>query len=132
MSRDTIRELRNILRGLLAERREIDEKIASLEQTIALFEGREATGRGQTKELTDAIHTVLTNERPLHRRVILDRVSEMGVIIANAQPLAYMAAYLSTDPRFINVGRGIWTLATDADGSEILDGDLGPDDSEGQ
>ena len=63
------------------------------------------------EQLTGAIHEALLREGPLHRKTILNRVSSMGIQIGLTKPLASLASYLSTDERFVNVGKGIWALA---------------------
>ena len=61
-------------------------------------------------ELRDAIYAVLQAERPLHRKVILDRVTQAGIYVGGKNPLAALGSYLSMDRRFKSVARGVWTL----------------------
>ena len=48
---------------------------------------------------------------PLHRDVIHARVQERGIFVGGQKPVNSIGSYLSTDDRFSNVARGIWTLA---------------------
>ena len=56
------------------------------------------------------MENILVIERPLRREVLLDRVQERGIHVGGAKPVNSIGSYLSTDPRFRNAGRGIWTL----------------------
>lgn len=61
-------------------------------------------------ELAAAIFDVLLAERPLHRKVILERVTQAGIYVGGKNPLAALGSYLSMDKRFQSVARGVWTL----------------------
>ena len=65
----------------------------------------------RVSNLGDAIHEVLTAERPLHRRQVYERLVEMGISIGGQTPVDSVGARLSTDPRFKNVGGGVWDLS---------------------
>ena len=72
--------------------------------------------RPRTTELSDStmrdtMSEILGREGPLHRSVIHDRLVEMGVRIRGRNPVNNVGAHLSIDPRFKNVGRGMWDLS---------------------
>ena len=140
---DTLRGLRQVASQLSQEIDDLDQEIASLTEQRSLLVSKLAdinsaistvdslTGdspqdsvtRTQTRtfkeQLTSAIHEALLREGPLHRKTILNRVSSMGIQIGLTNPLASLASYLSTDDRFVNVGKGIWALAGQATNSTV-------------
>ena len=61
--------------------------------------------------LTAEVYDILNEERPLHRRVLLDRVRSRGVYVGGENPMNTFGSYLSQDKRFVSVGKGVWTLA---------------------
>ena len=60
--------------------------------------------------LTVEIYNILCEERPLHRRDLLDRVRSLGIYVGGENPMNTFGAYLSQDKRFVSVGKGVWTL----------------------
>ena len=46
----------------------------------------------------------------MHRQIIYDRLKERGVHVGGQKPVNTIGSYLSVDPRFSNVGRGMWDL----------------------
>ena len=60
--------------------------------------------------MPDAIASILAREGPLHRRMIHDRLVEMGVRIGGQSPVNNVGARLSHDPRFRRLGEGVWDL----------------------
>lgn len=87
---------------------------AKLQQLIAdyLDEEPKLPGEGTfTADLTGAVHAMLTEQRPLHRKVIHDRLKEQGIHVGGKDALGNLSAYLSNDSRFKTAGRGEWTLA---------------------
>ena len=110
-------ELRNLVKEWEAKRRQIDKEIEALHIAIRINQertgGADAGGKRTStynQDLTDAIYHTLLSERPLHRNVILERVTESGIHVGGAKPMNSIGSYLSTDPRFKNSGRGTWTL----------------------
>ena len=106
-----------LIEELEAKRRQIDKEIEAVHIVIRLKQERaskvDAGGRRTgtyAQELTNAIHDTLWSERPLHRNVILERVIERGIHVGGAKPMNSVGSYLSTDKRFKNCGRGLWTL----------------------
>ena len=116
MSREsTIRDLRVKVKQLEAKKREIDKQVENLHGAIRVFEQNgDAEDEGRSsyeREMSDAMFDILTDERPLHRNIILDRVQERGIQVGGRKPVNTIGSYLSIDDRFSNVARGIWTLA---------------------
>ena len=110
-------DLRALVKELEAKKRQIDKEIEALHIVIRLnlerTNGVDAGGRRSgtyAQELTNAIYDALLSERPLHRNVILERVIERGIHVGGAKPMNSVGSYLSTDERFKNCGRGLWTL----------------------
>ena len=95
----------------------VDEANAEIEylQTIVGEPDKNAvqlpTEGTYTAELTGAIHDLLVDDRPLHRKTILDRVVAAGVHVSGQDKLRTLSAHLSHDKRFIPAGRGEWTLS---------------------
>ena len=117
-------DLRAIVKELEAKKRqmnqEIDKEIEAVHIAIRLNQERTKGGdtggrRSSTyaQELTDAIYDALSSERPLHRTVILERITERGIHVGGTKPINSIGSYLSTDRRFKNCGRGMWTLEED-------------------
>ena len=134
MSRaSTIRDLRTKARELESKKREIDKQVESIYTTLRIFEQSVDTAAAETvspyaEELTNAMYDVLMIERPLHRNVLLDRVRERGIHIGGQKPVNTIGSYLSTDTRFKNVGRGIWSLAEEPVASEVEDEEVDAED----
>ena len=61
--------------------------------------------------IRSAIYAELSNNSPLHRRVILERVLERGIQVGGQDPLTHISAHLSKDARFQGVGDGYWSLS---------------------
>ena len=106
-----------LVEELKAKRRQIDKELEALHIVIRLKQERantvDAGGRRSStyaQEVTDAIHDTLSSERPLHRTIIMERVIERGVHVGGTKPINSIGSYLSTDQRFKNCGRGMWTL----------------------
>ena len=117
----TIQDIRTAIGGIDDEIRGMDERRAELQRqrgalvtTLRFFGGDDADlsptspSDGKSGSLADAIFTVLSAERPLHRRDILDRVIEMGVTVRGESQINNIAAHMSLDPRFHSVGGGMW------------------------
>ena len=108
-----IKQREDIIRRLskenevLAETKRIYEAEAGTDISSAVPTPRP---NSHSAELTGTIEVILLEERPLHRRVILERVTQRGIYVGGEKPLASLGSYLSMDRRFKNVGRGIWTL----------------------
>lgn len=115
--------LREVIRQREGQRQNLDEEIRAFTETVRFLEAsseppvvaprRRAGSHGA--ELTDAVEKTLLAERPLHRKTILERVSDAGFYIGGANPLASLGSYLSLDERFVNVGRGMWTLSKESE-----------------
>ena len=94
----------------------ISRRRDALQEVIQMYEqdvnNADATDDGLTHkdELTNAIEEILTEEQPLHRGTILERVREKGVYVGGKNPVNSLSSYLSIDPRFRAVGRGMWAL----------------------
>ena len=115
MSREsTIRDLRVKVRQLETKKREIDKQVENLHGAIRVFEQNGDAEHGDkspfAQEVGGAMFDILTDERPLHRKVILTRVRQRGIHLGGQNPVNTIGSYLSIDDRFKNVGRGIWTL----------------------
>ncbi len=115
-SESTFNDLRAAIRRLEAEKRRIEERYRALVTTLRYFEDTEGSGgselqyRRNDNDIPNAIADILAREGPLHRRVIHERLVEMGVRIGGQDPVNNVGAYLSIDPRFRSVGGGIWGL----------------------
>ena len=67
-----------------------------------------------SKQISDAILHILLEERPMHRKKILEKVEAKGVLLGGTDRIRTLSSYLSNDRRFVTdgqEGRGIWTLA---------------------
>lgn len=119
-SPSTIQDLKTAIGGIDDEIRSMDERKAELQRqrgalvtTLRFFGDDSEVARPTTAagvSLNDAIFAVLSAERPLHRRVIHDRVVETGVRVRGRDPVSNLAAHMSADPRFHSVGNGMWDL----------------------
>ena len=118
----TDKELQSLIKEWEGKKRKIDKELEALYIVMRMNQERiEDTNseRGPrassyAQELTDAIQGILLSERPLHRQVILARVAERGIYVGGAKPINSIGSYLSTDVRFKNVNRGIWTLTDES------------------
>ncbi|MCY4364715.1 MAG: hypothetical protein OXE17_00575 [Chloroflexi bacterium] len=75
---------------------------------------RTANNFGPTKRaVADAMFEVLRKERPLHRKVILERIQAKGVPIDSKKPVDYIAQLLTQDASFAREAgmRGYWTFS---------------------
>lgn len=114
MSRlDTITYLRKVLEELEEERDVLDKQIDSIRSTVNIVESRPESEQASSKQaqaLRDSIYEILSEEHPLHRRTIHDRLILRGVKVGGQDPVNTVGAHLSRDARFRNVGRGEWDL----------------------
>ena len=123
-STSTIADLRSALRDIDEKKRFLDEQRSAISMTLSYFEGSGADSPqtdgsdGTTANLRDAIHEILTEERPLHRRAIHDRLVERGVRIGGREPVNNVGAHMSLDERFESLGDGEWTLSGTDDDDE--------------
>ena len=127
MSREsTLRDLRIKVKQLEVKKREIDKQVENLHGAIRVFEQNDNVSTEDrspyAKEVSDAMVEILTDERPLHRDFILDRILERGIHIGGQKPVNTIGSYLSLDSRFKNAGRGIWTLAEEPQAEITLTG----------
>ena len=117
----TTRDLRVQVKKLETEKRELDKQLENLHGALLLFEQKGDTGRRNKgtvgQELGGAIFSILTFDRPLHRKDILTRVQERGLHVGGDNPVNAVGAYLSVDDRFKNVGQGVWTLREEEAGA---------------
>ena len=110
-------ELRALVKEWEAKKHKIEKEVEALHATIRINQERGSTVDASDRrtstyaqELTDAIYDTLLSERPLHRTVILRKVAERGIHVGGTKPINSIGSYLSTDQRFKNCGRGLWTL----------------------
>ena len=110
----TLRDLRVKVKQLEAKKREIDKHVENLHGSIRIFEQNgnvsDEDRSPYAKEVSDAMVEILTDERPLHRNVILARIRARGIHTGGQKPVNTIGSYLSLDDRFKNAGKGIWTL----------------------
>ena len=94
----------------------IEQQLIGIHSAIKLFKDSEEEivagyhPASHAKELTDAIENILETHGPLHRNEILVKVRERGIHVGGDRPINNIGAYLSTDNRFKNVGKGLWDL----------------------
>ena len=53
--------------------------------------------------LADTIYEILREERPLHRRIILNRAVARGIVFTARKPISHVSQILTQDPRFERV-----------------------------
>ena len=99
-------------------------RAAIIEVELAEEETVTTPQKGTVKEQTaEAIYDVLQKAQiPLHRKVILTKVKERGLIIGGG--ISTIGGYLSMDDRFKNVGKGIWTLAEEPQAEKSITGSI--------
>ena len=84
-------------------------RIAIHEVEIAEDDFITAPHKGTFKEeITEVMHEALNEHGPLHRSAILEKVQERSLYVGGG--VRTVGAYLSSDDRFKNVGKGIWAL----------------------
>ena len=112
---ETIKVLTRILEKKEGDMNALRISIDSLRIAIHEVESAEddfitAPHKGTFKEeITEAIHEALNEHGPLHRSAILEKVQDRSLYVGGG--VRTVGAYLSSDDRFKNVGKGIWTLA---------------------
>ena len=110
---DTISDLKRVLEELEEERDVLNLEIDSIRSAVNILESRpevEYASSKQAQALRDSIYEILSEQHPLHRRTIYDRLVERGVKVGGQDPVNNVGAHLSRDSRFRNVGRGEWDL----------------------
>ena len=114
MSRmSTIADLRKVLEELEEERDVLVKHIESIRNTVNLLESRTettSTPSQQAQTLRDSVYEILSEQHPLHRRSIYDKLIERGIPVGGVDPVNTVGAHLSKDDRFRNVDRGRWDL----------------------
>ena len=92
------------------DREECERPIQSYEQDESQLLGNPPT---QEKLRTDAMVRVLlaAGNQPMRLEMIYDRIiKHEGIVMHAKNPKKSVGYYLSKDPRFVNVGKGIWRL----------------------
>ena len=118
MSRaSTIKDIKAELSRLEAQKHELDEKVASLQGTLAHFESlpEDKQGKSGPQEIRDTIHDLLIEaKQPLHRTDLYKHLVALGILVNGQNPLGNMTAHMSQDARFTSVGDGKWGLSPEA------------------
>lgn len=126
VSDSTIDVLREVIRRLEAEIGEIERQRDGLVMALRYLENSGETStpsRDRTGiSMRDAMAEILAEESPLGRRDIHDRLVKQGIRVGGRDPVNNVGAHLSIDPRFENVGRGLWDLASTAGGRDEFAG----------
>ena len=124
-------ELRSLAKEWESKKHNIEKELEALHTAIRINQERGSSvdagdRRASTyaQELTDAIYDALLSERPLHRMAILGKVAERGIHVGGTKPVNSTGSYLSTDQRFKNCGRGMWTLAEEPQAGMSLTGSI--------
>lgn len=119
-------ELDALYEKVVKQRNALYEVIRLYEQNSDNTDMNAAPTHGE--EITSTIEQLLIAEQPLHRSVILERVQSKDIYIGGNSPMNAISSYLSLDPRFKPVGRGMWALVTQPDTvlSEMMDDDTRP------
>ena len=124
-------ELRALVEEWEAKKHKVEKELESLHTIIRINQERgssvDASDRRTStyaQELTEAIYDTLLSERPLHRMDILGKVAERGIHVGGTKPVNSIGSYLSTDQRFKNCGRGMWTLAEEPQAGMSLTGSI--------
>ena len=81
---------------------------------VMQFRPAKARTRHSSSGIRSTVHTILSAESPLHRKIILERLFDRGVHIGGKTPLRTLAAHLSGDDRFQAVGDGNWAISDGA------------------
>ncbi len=140
-----VQALKAAISQLESEKLRIDGQIEALKDVLPYFETQGSSAQAPVNvsssanppqtdlgglnaglRRSNAIAAILKATSPLSRQDIYKQLVEKGVHIGGQNPLASVSTYLSIDPRFINVGRGMWRLAQPHDESSD-DGDDGND-----
>ena len=118
-----LKELRSIENDVLRKQEQADQELDAIRVTIAMVEERpEKRSKERSSfvaNVTDAIYDILQKEGPLHRNEICKAVQKKGLHIGGESPVATIGTYLSDDPRFKNVSRGIWGAVDASEMSEV-------------
>ena len=114
---NTISDMKKMLRILEEERDVIDMQVESIRNAINVFASRpEAATTGSSQQaqvLRDTIYVILSEQHPLHRRTIYDKLAERGISVGGKDPVNTVGAHLSKDARFRKLGKGEWDLDAD-------------------
>ena len=107
---------------------EIVQKFEELQADLPSWVVTDEEQKSVKDQICGAIYEVLLDERPLHKRDILDRVQSAGVYVGGKDPMNTLSPYLTNDPRFTSDGKGNWTLASEQSGVE--ESEENPDEDE--
>lgn len=124
--KEMIAERKERLRVMDEERNKLASEVAGLEMALDALADESSNVRDYaddelktvTASITDAIAEVLSEQQPLHRGVILERVKARGIVIEATDEMKYFGNFLSSDERFMRRkgARGFWMLADPDDG----------------
>jgi hypothetical protein len=116
MANAMVKRLRDALERIEEERTRLDRQAEAFRQVIAYFEadGDEDDSPARmtpAKAITNEMWKILEEaQEPLHYQLIYERLKDRGVPVPGKEPSRNVGAHLSNDPRFENVGRGLWGL----------------------
>ncbi len=112
-SEETARDLRALAANLGEERRRVDELHGAVSLTLSYLEDAEPSPAPAAADIRvlDAVAKMLESEDALHQSNINTRLDGMGIVVGGANPIMRIADLLSSDPRFENLGDGMWRIA---------------------
>ncbi len=128
---ELLRDLRTKEAQLGQQLTETQRRLESIRSVIEIYEEEKvATAKSTiprngtfTQQITTAIEAILIEERPLHRKVILERLTAQGLHVGGERPLNTLSSYLSMGAMFKadDGKKGMWTLTEETDGVVIGD-----------
>ncbi|MBI3968098.1 MAG: winged helix-turn-helix domain-containing protein [Chloroflexi bacterium] len=115
MATTMLKRLRETLEEIEAERERLAQEAEHFRAVIAYYEslgeGVEDGAHVPAKAMDNAMWRILEEEgKPLHIRDIHERLRQRGIHVPGKIPANNVSAHLSNDPRFENVGKGVWGL----------------------
>jgi hypothetical protein len=102
------------IRSLLAEYSAKDAEPPELADKVAITLRKRISPHGDTKRarIHKIIQAKLANGEQVHRKRLLEALQSNDLLVGDVNPMASLAAYLSSFPDFSSTGEGFWELSS--------------------
>ncbi len=111
-SEETARDLGALAASLEEEKLRVDELHNAVSLTLSYLEDAEPSPAPAADiRVLDAVAKMLESEDALHQSNINTRLDGMGIVVGGANPIMRIAEMLASDPRFEDLGDGVWRIA---------------------
>ena len=115
MPNTDVRRLKHTLERVENERDRLDKLAEHFRVVIAYYEEEfidQPPPLTPAQEMDNAMERIFESARSyMHPKIVLDRLTELGITVPGENPINNTRSHLSLDDRFEPVGNGLWGLS---------------------